>query len=186
MLPPQLQTLIDQIDACEREAETVVAGLDDDAVNAVRPEAGAWSIAQCLDHLVKTNEFYLRGMIEAVEAVGATGKTSFNGLNPTFVGRWFARQMEPPPPFKVKTPVQDIVPGPRLRAVELVPAFRNSHRSYRALVAAAAEVDVNKVVVPNPFQRRLRMRLSTVLMIIPGHDRRHLWQAGNVRRALGR
>ena len=44
-LPPELQTLIDQIDACEREAGAVIDGLDDDSVNARAPDAsaGTWS-----------------------------------------------------------------------------------------------------------------------------------------------
>jgi hypothetical protein len=187
VLPADLQRLLDQIDACERDAEAVVAGLDDDSVNAAPPPAarvGAWSVAQCIDHLAKTNVFYLRGMTDAVAAHRARGGSAFQGLRPTFVGAWFARSMEPPVKFKVKTPMPP--PGPRHRLGDLVPSFRASHDAYRGLVRAAAEVDVNRVVVPNPFHPVVRMRLSTILLIIPAHDRRHVWQAGNVRRAIGR
>jgi hypothetical protein len=52
------------------------------------------------------------------------------------------------------------------------------------MIEAAAEVDVNHVKGPNPFLKLIPMRVSTVLLLIPAHDRRHLWQAQNVKRAL--
>ncbi len=48
----------------------------------------------------------------------------------------------------------------------------------------AARVDVNTVTGPNPFLKLITMRISTVLQIIPAHERRHLWQAAKVKRAL--
>jgi hypothetical protein len=186
-LPRELQQLKEQIDACERDAGAIIEDLDEELVNTTPPPAaaaGAWSIAQCLDHLAKTNAFYLRGMIEAIEARRARHAEAFNGLRPTAVGRWFAGSMEPPVKFKVRTPMP--LPAPHHRIAELLPAFRASHRVFRDLLDAAAHVDVNRVIVRNPFHKIVRMRLSTVLLIIPAHDRRHLWQARNVRRALGR
>ena len=63
MLPAELQSLIDQIDECERTAERLLADMDDDRVNQP-PPYGGWSVAQCLDHLAVINEFYLRGWQE--------------------------------------------------------------------------------------------------------------------------
>ena len=59
-----------------------------------------------------------------------------------------------------------------------------SHARYRAIVKESADVDINRVVFPNRFIGAVKMRLSTVLMIIPAHDRRHLYQARQVRKAL--
>jgi hypothetical protein len=184
-LPSELQALIDQIDACERDADALIAGLDDDRVNAAPPpgaRVGAWSVAQCLDHLAKTNVFYLRQMPDCLRTLSARAGGPFSGLRPTPIGRWFAGSMEPPVRFKVKTPMP--APGPRHRLADLVPAFRASHTVFRDLVHGAADVDINRVIVPNPFHPIVRMRLSTILLIIPAHDRRHLWQAHNVKRAL--
>ena len=187
-LPAELQTLLDEIDACEREAGAVIEGLDDDTVNARAPDvrAGTWSVAQCLNHLATMNEFYLRGMVDRVNAARAAGRGPFAGLHPTPIGRWFARSMEPPPKIKLKAPLKDPDPGRRYPIEGLVEAFQRSHAPYRALVQASAGVDVNRVIVPNPFHKQIRMRMATILLIIPAHDRRHLWQAANVRRSLQR
>lgn len=182
MLPAPLQSLIDQIDACEREAAALVGGMDDELVNRV-PPAGGWSVAQCLDHLALMNEFYLRGWHEAVAAAASAGRGPFTGLRPTLAGRWFAKSLEPPVRIKAKA-IAAVLPRPQWPAEAIVRRYKASHEGYRQLVQSAAAVDVNRIVRPNAIVKRVRMRLATVLLVIPAHDRRHLWQAANVNRAL--
>jgi hypothetical protein len=185
MLASELRDLLDQVDACEARAQRLVINLDEEGVNRVpsAPGASRWSIAQCLEHLTLMNDFYLRGWHDAVEAAAAAGRGPFNGLRPTAMGRWFVRSMEPPARFKSNA-VATVTPPSRIARAGLVDRYRASHEGYRELVRASAAVDVNRVVQPNPIVTRLRMRLATVLLIIPAHDRRHLWQAEQVRRAL--
>ena len=182
MLPAELQALLDQIDACERDAESLLDGLDDDGVNW-RPAPGRWSIAQCLHHLVVMNQFYLTGCAEYLRAARATSKGAFAGLHPTIFGRWLARSMEPPVRMRMKAPSQT-TPGPSFPRDGLLTAYTMSHAVYRVIVKESAHVDINRVVFPNRFIGAVKMRLSTVLLIIPAHDRRHLHQAREVRRAL--
>jgi hypothetical protein len=182
MLPAELQGLLDQIDACERDAESLLAGLDDDGVNW-QQAPGRWSIAQCLDHLIEMNKYYLAGCEAHLHAARAANAGPFAGLKPTPIGRWFARSMEPPARLRMKSP-KAVTPGPAFPRDGLLTAYTMSHTVYRALVKGAADVDVNRVVFPNPFISAVKMRLSTVLLIVPAHDRRHLYQARQVRRAL--
>jgi hypothetical protein len=176
MLPPELQGLLDQIDACEADAARIVADMDDAAVNWSPPSDG-WSVAQCLRHLTLMNEFYLRGW---PEALAAAGRGPFQGLRPTPVGRWFARSMEPPVKMKGKA-IKAVMPAQRVARETLVADYQRSHDTYRHLVRGSAAVDVNRIVRPNAIVKQVRMRLSTVLLVIPAHDRRHLWQAANVK-----
>ena len=57
--------------------------------------------------------------------------------------------------------------------------------SVRRLIADAADVDINRATFPNPFLKIIRMRVATALQILAAHDRRHLWQAEQVRMAPG-
>jgi DinB family protein len=181
-LPAELQGLLDQIDACERDAESLLAGLDDDGVNW-HPAPGRWSIAQCLQHLAVMNDVYTAGCDDHLREARVANVGSFNGLHPTIVGRWFANSMEPPARIKLKAP-SPTTPGPSFPRDGLLTAYTLSHTRYRAIVRDSADVDINRVVFPNRFIGAVKMRLSTVLMIIPAHDRRHLYQAREVRKAL--
>lgn len=183
MLPAELQSLLDQIDECEREAERLVAYMDDELVNRA-PASGGWSVAQCLEHLALINNFYLEGWVEAVDTAVRAQQGPFRGLRPTFIGRWFARSMEPPVRRMKAKAIAPVTPGPRLARDEVLHRYKASHDNYRHLVRAAASVDVNRIVRPNAIIKRVNMRLSTVLLIVPAHDRRHLWQARQVKSSL--
>jgi hypothetical protein len=186
MLPSQLQALIAQIDVCEQEAERLVADVDDDGVNWTAPPSrgvGRWSVAQCLMHLSLMNAFYLRGWPEAIAEAARAERGPFKGLRPTPIGRWFVGTLEPPVRFK-STAIQAATPEKRIPRAGLVDRYKQSHETYRHLVRASAAVDVNRIVRPNAILKRVNMRLATVLLVIPAHDRRHLWQAANVKRAM--
>jgi hypothetical protein len=182
MVPAELASLLDQIVDCERAAERLVADMDDDSINR-QPPGGGWSVAQCLEHLVLMNDFYLRGWQEAVTEAAHAERGPFRGLRPTFIGRWFANSMEPPVRMKVKANAS-MMPGPRFSRDDILARYKASHEAYRRLVRSAAAVDVNRIVRPNAFIKQVKMRLATVLLLVPAHDRRHLWQAANVKRAV--
>jgi hypothetical protein len=77
-----------------------------------------------------------------------------------------------------------VQPTATFTRADILSRYRASHEGYRHLVRSAAAVDVNRIVRPNAIVKRVRMRLATVLLVIPAHDRRHLWQAAHVKRAV--
>jgi len=174
-VPAPLQDLLDQIDACERDARALAGDLTDAQLNW-QPGDTAWSVGQCLEHLALINVFYLKGMDAAVQAAVQRGTSAFRDLAPTVLGRWFVAQMEPPVRLKVQT-LASLVPPSAVSRDQVQQRYEASHEAYRDLVKACAEVDVNQVIVRNPFYRLIRMRMATVVLVIPAHDRRHLWQA---------
>ena len=64
-------------------------------------------------------------------------------------------------------------------------AFLESQDSVRDFIRANADLDLAGIRFVNPFARGIRFSLATGLHVIAAHDRRHLWQAWNVRRAGG-
>jgi hypothetical protein len=129
------------------------------------------------------NDFYLRGWQQAVYDAAKAERGPFTGLRPTVVGRWFAWSLEPPVRMRAKA-IGAVTPGPRFARDAILARYKAAHEGYRHLVRTAAAVDVNRIVRPNAIVNRVNMRLSTVLLVIPAHDRRHLWQAANVKRAV--
>ena len=180
MLPPPLQDLLDQIDACENAARGLVSSLTEAQVNWQPAPGRRWSIGQCLDHLRATNLFYASRFLTLTERARDRAIGGFRGLRPSWVARKFIASMEPPPRIRSKA-FKSVVPASTVRRDEALAGFIASHDPYRALVRAAADVDVNRVTGPNPFVRLVPMSVATVLLVVPAHDRRHLWQARQVR-----
>jgi hypothetical protein len=183
-LHPELQSLLTAIDAAEADARSLAADLTD-AQATWHPGGGAgWSVAQCLDHLAKINHFYIGHFLPVVERAKADGRGPFAGLRPTWFGRKFVTMLEPPVRQKTKAP-KNVVPASSPPLGDALAAYLASHEPYRRLVHLSNDVDVNRVGAQNPFLRALRMRVATVLQVVPSHDRRHLWQARQVLAAPG-
>lgn len=183
MLPAELQRLLDEMDACERDARTVVDGLSDEDVNWQPDDGRAWSVGQCLDHLRAMNLHYIEAFVPLAERARAAGAGPFSGLHPGAFARWFVRSQEPPPKRRLRAP-RAVIPASAFGTAGILEAYVKSHEPYRALVHTSSTIDVDRVVAPNPFFKFIKMRLATVLLILPAHDRRHLWQARQVRNRL--
>lgn len=183
-MPPDLERLLAEVTAAADDARHLVAGLTDAQANWQPGDGAGWSVAQCLDHLAKSNAVYTAHFLPVAERARAAGSGSFQGLRPTWAGRWFVKSLEPPPRQRTRT-FKNLVPPSAVPVEQALASYLGSHDQYRRLVAAAAEVDANRVVVANPFIGAVRMRLSTALQVIPAHDRRHLWQARQVLRQPG-
>jgi hypothetical protein len=59
--PADIRFLEDQLEAAERDARAVVAGLTEEQ-GAWCAAAGSRSVAQCLDHLATANQVYIGAM----------------------------------------------------------------------------------------------------------------------------
>jgi hypothetical protein len=185
-VPADIQDVEDQLDAAERDARLLVAGLTEQQ-GAWRADAGSWSVAECLDHLATGNRVYLRAMNEPAARARAKGRARRGPVVPGIIGRWFVRWLEPPvnPRLKGKAP-RTIRPRTAPPLVDAFAAFATSQGEVRAFLRAYADLDLAGVRFPNPFVPGVRFSLATGLHVITAHERRHLWQAWRVRGAAER
>ena len=179
----ELVALEEALAANERDAQTLVARLTE-AQGSWRPAPGSWSIAECLDHLAIANRVYLDAMTPPAARALADGRRRRRPALPGVIGRWFISSLEPPAkPFYRRKAPRLITPRDAPLA-DAVAAFLASRDDVRAFVRRYADIDLAGVRFPNPFVRGLRFSLATGLHVIAAHERRHLWQAWQVRRRM--
>lgn len=184
-LPADLRNLHDQLDAAERDARALVAGLSEQQ-GTWRPHVGSWSIAECLDHLATGNRIYLQAMQEPAARARARGRHRSRPVKPGLIGQLVVRMFfEPPPKWwsRLKSP-RSIRPRTARSLAETFADFVTSQAGFRAFLVAQADLDLTGIRFPNPFLRGIRFSIATGLNVIAAHERRHLWQAWQVRRRL--
>jgi hypothetical protein len=179
MLPSELKVLLTGIDALEAEAARLTSGLTETQVNWQPRDGAGWSVAQCLDHLARINDYYVAPFLQATDAAYSAQRYRFDGVKPTWFGRRWVAMLEPPVRRRMRSP-KPVEPVATRRLPDVLETYIAGHRSYRELVEAAARVDVNRITAPNPFIKAIRVRVATALLVVPAHDRRHLWQARQV------
>lgn len=182
-LPEDLREIQSQLAASDHEAQGLLRDLDEEQLNW-RPDERSWSIAQCLDHLNVTNRVYLAPMLLAIEEARRKGAARKGPVHLGFFGRWFVASLEPPPKRKLPAP-RKIVPAVRKGRAELIEEWRLSQAEADAVLREAAGIDLNGTRFVNPFFSLIRFSVGTGFQVIAAHERRHLWQAKQVRGRAG-
>lgn len=166
----QIQTreILDQL-------QLLTAGLDLAQANW-QPAPSRWSVAQCIDHLNTFNASqlaHLEGFLSQAQPVRGRG-----GSYPWWE-RFFLWLEEPPPKFRLTAPAA-IQPASNLDLGQVVEVFSAHHARLLALGGQASSLDWVATRIPISFLPRVRLSLGTQLALVLVHDRRHLYQMGQV------
>ena len=181
-----LRSLREQLDATERDARALVDGLDEER-GTWKPAPGAWSVAQCLDHLATADRVYLQAMRSSADEARRNGRMRRRPAVPGVFGGLFVRSLEPPvkPRWRGRAP-RLIQPGATPSLAEALAGFLTAHSDVCTFLHTNGDLDLAGVRFVNPFVRGIRFSLATGLHVIAAHERRHLWQARRTREAAER
>jgi DinB family protein len=180
-LPSDLQERLDELDTTDRAADALVAGLSDSQLHW-QPDGGTrWSIAQCLEHLATANTIYSKPIRAAIDGARARGLARKGPSQSGFLGEWFVRTLEPPARRRLSAP-RNTLPGSGLPGDQVVRMYHDMNKIARQLILDAATIDVNRATFQTPFFRFSRVRVATGLRVIVAHNRRHIWQAEQVKK----
>lgn len=148
-----------------------------------KPAAESWSVAQCLDHLIKTNEqFYPE--FERL-ASGSRKNTFWQNYSPFtgMGGRWLVNTIKNDAK-KVKAPSKDVVPPSEIPA-DIVERFTANIRDAVSKIEACSSADLKKTVVSSPFASVLTYTLDDAYTVVVEHAKRHIRQAKRVMETMG-
>lgn len=181
----ELQGYLRQIDAAKREGQALVAGLSQAQLNW-RPGAERWSIAECLVHLNIAVTKTLPAFDRAIARGRARGLVGQGPFRYGWFANWMVRSMEPPPKRRMKTfKIFQVPPGATHSAAQVLPEFLRVRDQLAERVRQADGLDLRRPRVVSPVTPLLRMPLGAYFAFVIAHDRRHLWQARQVREAPG-
>ncbi len=90
-----------------------------------------------------------------------------------------------PPRGRFKTPRLYLPPAGRARSVkQALDDFSALQDRFVAVVHSADGLDLARIKIASPVTRLLRISLGQWLRALSGHQRRHLWQAAQVKKHL--
>jgi len=178
-LSPELAELDRQFAAAKAEASELVDGLRESQFNW-RPDAHSWSMAECLLHLNMVGDRCVRMLETALADARARGQVADGPFGYGWLGKWIIAHTEPPSKHKYKAP-RAFTPACGQPITAVLPTFRDLQEQLSRQLEQASGLDLAYIKVPAPEAPPLRFNLKFTFAWIAAHERRHLWQARQVR-----
>lgn len=173
-----------QFEATEREARALAGSLSESEFNW-QPAPGSWGIAQCLQHLATGTDAVLPAIDQAI---ATARERQWIAEGPARYGpfaRMMVTSMEPPVKWRMKTNRRFRPAAEPLRRDAVLAELTASRGRILERVRQSVGLDLKRAIVVSPVSRLIRVPLGAYLAFLAAHDRRHLWQARQVREASG-
>lgn len=184
--PADVGDLLKAMEQVRKDAEALVSGLTA-GQGVKRPRPDSWSVAECLEHMGKGREAYLREMESSADAARRRGRLRKGPATPGPLGALVVHAFAPPVKWWSRVPAP---PRARPRSdaslEESAELYFEAHQGTEGFLIRNADLDLAGIGFSNPFVPVFRFSLATGLHILVAHDRRHLEQAWRVREALVR
>ena len=171
-----------EINEARRRAEALVGGLTPEQLTT-QPEAGKWSVAECILHLnVTARGHAVFDGKRPSQKPSVTTKLELGhfGIGPK--GRLLIWIAEPPPKFRIPAPPH-LRPARIDNPLKLLPDFLKAQDEWERLIRESAGLDLSKIKIGKLFSP-FRARFAAALPWMMAHQRRHLLQAENVKRQI--
>lgn len=178
----RIRSIIADMNAVAEDAKATFGSLSDEQLNW-KPAEKSWSVAQCLDHLIKTSEQFYPEFAKL--ASGSRANTFWQNISPfTGWGGRFLINAVSEDSKKAKAPSKNIVPPSDIEA-GIVAKFCEHVGELNKKIATVASVDRKKTIVSSPFLAIMTYSLDDAYTVLVEHSKRHIRQAKRVMEADG-
>jgi hypothetical protein len=179
---PQLEGYLDQLLSIRQQVPGLVAQLTE-AQFKWSPGPKRWSMAHCFEHLNVAAGAFVPTMDRTIEEARRTGLTGQGPFAYPMHERLFINFNEPPPRLRIPAP-RVLVPTPAKPMVAIVADFMEWQDKLGATIRRADGLDLVRPRGRSPALPLIKWSLGALIAITLAHERRHLWQARQVRNSL--
>jgi hypothetical protein len=175
-----ISDLLSELQDISDDAQKTFGNLSAAQINW-KPTADAWSVGQCVEHLIKTNRLFY-GELENI--AGGSRKNSFlENYSPlsSFFGNLLVNSLKKDSK-KFKAPSQKIVPPSEID-VRIIELFTAHQAELIGKIKSTENTDWQKIKITSPFLKLMTYRLADGFRVVVEHERRHFRQAKRVMRA---
>jgi hypothetical protein len=179
---PDLGLIKQELLETRERARRLSEGLSD-PLWAASPGPGQWSILQCLIHLNITSERFIPIIDDAIREGRAKNLQATAAPNRDLMGWLLCWILEPP--YRMKTKTSPPFVPERIESMrDVLERFDYLQGELLVRLDRASGLALDRLRVASPFNARFKYNLYSAFRLLPVHQRRHLWQAEQVRAAL--
>lgn len=182
MQKADLANLIAAANKVAEEARSAFAHLTPSQLNW-KPSPERWSVGQCFDHLITSNN----GYFPVVENVLAGKKRTFlesMPVLPGLAGKLLIKSLDPSSTRKIKAPKKFQPAQSDIRS-SVINDFIDQQARIVEKMKATGHLHLEKIVITSPVSAAITYSLMDAYRIIVVHEQRHFQQAKRVTEESG-
>jgi hypothetical protein len=169
--------LLSELDGIAATARKTFGAFSAEQINW-KPSAESWSVGQCFEHLIKTNELFY-DELEKI-ARGARRNSFLENWSPlsgVFANLLIGSLKKDERKFKAPSP--KIVPPSDIDAA-IIEKFAAHQAELIEKIKECEAADWRKTVITSPFMKLMTYRLADGFTVVVEHEKRHFRQAERV------
>ena len=179
----ELDSLISQAGVIANDARQVFGSLSPSQLNW-KPSAERWSVAQCFDHLITTNNGYLPIVDDVLRGRKKSSFWQKLPVLPGFWGKMLIKSLDPSSARKIRAP-KKFRPAQSDVPATIIEDFVAQQNQVIEKMRATANLDLERIVITSPVASPITYSLMDAYRIIVVHERRHFQQAQRVTEESG-
>jgi DinB superfamily len=135
-----------------------------------------WSIGQCFEHLIITNQLYFPAIQNVIDGKHRNNFYSEIPFSTNLIGALMKNALKPEQARKMKT-FKIFEPSASNVSATIIEDFVDNNRKLVAMFEAVKGLEMNKIKIPEPLNVALNLRLNDAFEILVLHEKRHFNQA---------
>lgn len=174
----ELAGLIEQTRSIAENVEKTFGGLTAEQLNW-KPGKNAWSIAQCLEHLIVTNDLYFENIQKVADGTHRNNLFSKIPFATDIISFGMKKVLSPDWKGKMKT-FKMFEPSFSDVSEDIVERFGENQDRFIALMEATKDLEVRKIKIAEPIGSAVNLRLVDAFEVLIVHEQRHFNQAERI------
>ncbi|PTX44168.1 DinB family protein [Christiangramia gaetbulicola] len=171
-----------QIDKVTEDFLNSFTNLTEEELNW-KPDAGTWSIAENIDHLIQVNKSYFPILEKLIKGNYRLPFIARFGFVVRFFGNMILKSVQPDRTKKVKTfPLWE--PKKSHFSRDILNSFEEHQKQLKAEILKVDDKVRENAVISSPINKNIVYKLETAFDIIVSHEKRHYEQAEEVYQLL--
>jgi hypothetical protein len=177
MVQSSIQDCINKLEQIARDVKEKFSTLSKDQL-MWNSSPGQWSIAQCLQHLIISNETYFPVFQKLQKGYNPGFWEKYNPFSHS-TGKSMVESLGKKVKRKFKSP-RLFLPAPLKAGENIIESFLTHQVKLITLIESLSETDPKKIMISSPVSPLITLSLHDCLLVISGHEERHLEQARQV------
>ena len=144
-----------------------------------KPNAKSWSIGQCFEHLIVTNNLYFPAIQNVISGTHRNNFFSQIPFSTNLISVLMKNALNPEQKRKMKT-FKIFEPSASNVSETIIEDFAENQIKLIELFEVVKDLDIHKIKIPEPLSVALNLRLDDAFEILLMHEKRHFLQAERV------